>query len=93
MPRKNAKNAKECLEGFGFLRSLHCYPSISRSLAKIFSAASTQRRKDAKTQRGKCMVIWASVPNLCALASLRLCVKFPRWRLAALGNPWLNAFA
>ena len=38
---------------------LHCYPSISRILAKIFSAASTQRRKDAKTQRGKCMVIWS----------------------------------
>ena len=58
-------------------RPLHCYPSISRIFARIFSPASTQRRKDAKTQRGECMLIWSfgsESLRLCVFASLRLCV-------------------
>ena len=65
---KERKERKKSREAFGFWCSLHCYPSISRILAKIDSAASTQRRKDAKTRRGECMLIWSFRSE-----SLRLC--------------------
>ena len=71
--------------------SFHCYPAISHIFAKIFSAALTQRRKDAKMQRGNACSFGVSVPNLCVFASLRLCVEFPRLRFAALRS--LRSFA
>ena len=67
--QKSTKTAS--FPDFFVLWTLHCYPSISLILAKIFGAALTQRRKDAKGEMHGNLGFASESLRLSVFASLR----------------------